>query len=259
MKQHGFKILVIGILVVLLLLVFRNPSIETTGTKAPPPLVVLPAAALVSREPDSAARTGAGPPVQKQIREQQQSAPESRGSNQRVQGYIGGRADLLGLSFSERTRLADLLSEFVEIRSEIEEPLVRVDKAGVGVVVLSIPAYSSQGSALKRSLDSKIEEQFGVEKGNRIDDYLGGNLDTLFLGYGAMEQSITVSIPSEHPGEVLIAWSATRPRMAGQSVENLAQSYSGTSQLSVAYLGESEFRHLVPALQKHLLKGSSGP
>lgn len=259
MKQHGFKILVIGILVLLLLLIFRNRSIETAGTKAPPPLGVLPAAALVSRESDSAARPGSTPTVRKQIRETQQRAPGSRGLNQRVQAYIDARAHLLGLSLSERTRLADLLSEYVEIRSEIEGPLVKVAKAGVGVVVLSLPAYSSEGSSLKHSLYSKMEDQFGVEKRNSIDDYLGDNLDTLFLGYGAMEQAITVSIPPERPGEVLIAWSATRPRVAGRSVENLAQSYSGTSQLSVAYLGESEFRHLLPALQKHLLKSSSGP
>ena len=122
-------------------------------------------------------------------------------------GEIGNTG--LQLSSEQLQLLEKDFFDFMEVKGNLEAPLVHVEHYDGVTLKISVPAYPVEGKALRDAFIERIQKDFPGPLGNDIEDSVGAYFDVAFKGYGIMNQEIEVRRSADYPGQFHLKLTAT--------------------------------------------------
>lgn len=169
------------------------------------------------------------PPVQKEVRHSpspkspvgfaahfNQSAPDRAHDSQIVVPdpnpilqALRGEAKVYGLNIRDQDlrKLSTLVELTLARMATLQAQIAQATSDGHTLTV-KIPPYPDEGKALHDSFLEAISDSFDSQTSGDIQDHLGIYFDSLFRGYGIMNQTYVI-VPSQSPGVFDLSFQGT--------------------------------------------------
>jgi hypothetical protein len=120
-------------------------------------------------------------------------------------------ADRAGISLSpdQLTRLTEITSYFQEVRNVYEASIAKLHSQLSGRrALLQIPVYPTAGDNMRELYYAEIARDLGAAAAKQVRAKLGSQLENLFAGFGASEQTLELADASANGRELVLTRSA---------------------------------------------------
>lgn len=178
--------------------------------------------------------------------------------DRRFRGVIAAGQEALQLPPAEVDRLVADFMEFQEVNAEVVARHMTETAYDPTSVTVHVPAFPSEGKALRDLFYRRLQTDFTPEQLARIDSELGHFVEAAFRGFGIAEQTYTITKSAEHPGAFEVKTEVVVPDGVITSSTNPDVAFGGVSDTMLVtreQLTTGEYRFLGSVVEKRF----SGP
>lgn len=194
---------------------------------------------------ESAAEGTAGAPLERTSGEVQ--------LERRFRAVVDAAADALQLQPAEVDRLVGDFMEFQEVNAEVVARHLEETSYDPTSVTVHVPAFPSEGKALRELLYRRLKTDFTEEQAARIDSELGHFMEAAFRGFGIADQTYTITKSTETPGAFEVRTEVVVPDGVITTSPNPDVAFGGVSETMLVtreQLTTGEFRFLGPVMER---------
>jgi hypothetical protein len=261
-RRRGWLIGGAGAVLAGILILAWPPSPPPESPRAVPDSAVPPPAETAVKTADSEARSGFARGAQESAADPAAGEP-SDGSLEKISGevqlerrfraVVEAATDALQLQPDEVDRLVADFMEFQEVNAEVVARHLEETSYDPTSVTVHVPAFPSEGKALRDLFYRRLKTDFTEDQAARIDSELGHFMEAAFRGFGIADQTYTITKSTESPGAFEVRTEVVVPDGVITTSPNPEVAFGGVSETMLVtreQLTTGEFRFLGSVMEK---------